>query len=241
MTAFIRGIGQNDFLPEFEPGVGVYFDDVLHPVVMGSMVDLMDLERVEVLRGPQGTLFGRGSIGGAVRYVSKKPMGDNTRQHRGDLRSLRSLDLRGSYDFAIADNLFARVTGVSKSSDGYQDVYDFACINPAQAGRLPVRVPNRQAGCKLGTQGGQDVQGARAALRFIGERRSRAQLTGDYSNDESEVRPDTLVSGDGAGRALRGVERSLSVPEVRRPLRQPLRAERARMCRTRRMTIRRAA
>src|SRR5262245_51221345 len=68
MTAFIRGIGQNDFLPEFEPGVGIYFDDVLFPVTMGSMVDLMDLERVEVLRGPQGTLFGRGAIGGAVRY-----------------------------------------------------------------------------------------------------------------------------------------------------------------------------
>src|SRR5690242_11290917 len=62
MTAFIRGIGQNDFLPEFEPGVGIYFDDVLYPVTMGSMIDLMDLERVEVLRGPQGTLFGRGSI-----------------------------------------------------------------------------------------------------------------------------------------------------------------------------------
>jgi iron complex outermembrane receptor protein len=95
MTAFIRGIGQNDFLPEFEPGVGIYFDDVLHPVTMGSMVDLMDLERVEVLRGPQGTLFGRGSIGGAVRYVSKQPQGDNTgnisvtygRHHRQSLRA----------------------------------------------------------------------------------------------------------------------------------------------------------
>src|SRR5262245_58679344 len=78
MSAFIRGIGQYDFLPEFEPGVGVYFDDVLFPVTMGSMVDLLDLERVEVLRGPQGTLFGRGSIGGAIRYVSKKPRGDDT-------------------------------------------------------------------------------------------------------------------------------------------------------------------
>jgi len=73
MTAFIRGIGQSDFLPEFEPGVGIYFDDVLFPVTMGSMVDLMDLERVEVLRGPQGTLFGRNSIGGAVSVVTKKP------------------------------------------------------------------------------------------------------------------------------------------------------------------------
>src|SRR5262245_25083284 len=78
MSAFIRGIGQYDFLPEFEPGVGIYFDDVLHPFTMGSTIDLMDLERVEVLRGPQGTLFGRGSIGGAIRYVSKKPQGDES-------------------------------------------------------------------------------------------------------------------------------------------------------------------
>ncbi|HEV8443124.1 MAG TPA: TonB-dependent receptor plug domain-containing protein, partial [Steroidobacteraceae bacterium] len=49
MSAYIRGIGQYDFLPEFEPGVAIYFDDILHPVTFASMVDLMDLERVEVL------------------------------------------------------------------------------------------------------------------------------------------------------------------------------------------------
>ena len=199
MTAFIRGIGQNDFLPEFEPGVGVYFDDVLHPVVMGSMVDLMDLERVEVLRGPQGTLFGRGSIGGAVRYVSKQPKGDGTGSIAVTYGRFNRLDLRGSYDFSLADNLFARVTGVSKSSDGYQDVYDFACINPGQAGTLPVRVPNRQAGCKLGTQGGTDVQGARASLRWVAADNYELTLTGDFSDDKSEVRPDTLVSITGPG------------------------------------------
>ena len=90
MTAYIRGIGQYDFLAEFEPGVGIYFDDVIHPVTMGSMVDLMDLERVEVLRGPQGTLFGRGAIGGAIRYISKKPVGDNTGHISGDLRPVQS-------------------------------------------------------------------------------------------------------------------------------------------------------
>ena len=194
LTAFIRGIGQNDFLPEFEPGVGVYFDDVLHPVVMGSMVDLMDLERVEVLRGPQGTLFGRGSIGGAVRYVSKQPTGDGSGDIAVTYGRFNRVDLRGSYDFGITDNLFARVTGVSKSANGYQDVYDFACINPAQAGTLPVRVPNRQAGCKLGTQGGTDVQGARASLRWVASDNFELSLSGDYSNDQSEVRPDTLVA-----------------------------------------------
>src|SRR5690606_16626278 len=72
MTAFIRGIGQNDFDFAFEPGVGIYIDDVYHPFTLGSQMELLDLERVEVLRGPQGTLFGRGSIGGAIRYVTQK-------------------------------------------------------------------------------------------------------------------------------------------------------------------------
>jgi iron complex outermembrane receptor protein len=199
MTAFIRGIGQSDFLPEFEPGVGIYFDDVLHPVVMGSMVDLMDLERVEVLRGPQGTLFGRGSIGGAVRYVSKKPQGDGTGTVQVTYGRFDRLDLRASYDFALAENLFARVTGVSKNRDGFQKVVDFACANPAQAGRLPVRAPNRQAGCELGTQGGEDVQGARAALRWMISDDFELNFSGDYSNDESEVRADTLVGVTGPG------------------------------------------
>ena len=194
MTAFIRGIGQSDFLPEFEPGVGIYFDDVLFPVTMGSMVDLMDLERVEVLRGPQGTLFGRGSIGGAVRYVSKEPKGDNSGNVALTYGRFNRVDLRGSYDFAITDTLFARVTGVSKSSEGYQDVYDFACINPGQAGTLPVRVPNRGADCKLGTQGGTDVQGARATVRWAPSDDYSLTLATDYTNDQSEVRPDTLVA-----------------------------------------------
>jgi iron complex outermembrane receptor protein len=197
MTAFIRGIGQNDFLPEFEPGVGIYFDDVLYPVTMGSMIDLMDLERVEVLRGPQGTLFGRGSIGGAVRYVSKKPQGDNTGQISLTYGRFDRLDVRGTYDFALADNLFVRATGVSKQMDGYQDVYDFACINPGQAGTLPVLTPNRNSGCKLGTQGGTDVTGARLSVRYVASDNLEFSLIGDYLNDNSPVRADTLVSVTG--------------------------------------------
>src|SRR5690606_17566216 len=78
MTAYVRGIGQYDFDFAFEPGVGIYIDDVYHPFTLGSSIELLDLERVEVLRGPQGTLFGRGAIGGAVRYVTRKPRGDDT-------------------------------------------------------------------------------------------------------------------------------------------------------------------
>ncbi len=71
LTAYIRGIGQADPLWGFEPGVGVYIDDVYIARPQGAMLDVYDIERVEILRGPQGTLYGRNTIGGALKYVTK--------------------------------------------------------------------------------------------------------------------------------------------------------------------------
>jgi iron complex outermembrane recepter protein len=72
LTAFIRGIGQQDPVAGFEQGVGIYLDDVYLARPQGALQDIYDLERIEILRGPQGTLYGRNTIGGAVKYVSKK-------------------------------------------------------------------------------------------------------------------------------------------------------------------------
>ena len=163
MSAYIRGIGQYDFNFAFEPGVAIYFDDVLHPVTFGSMIELMDIDRVEVLRGPQGTLFGRGALGGAIRYVSKQPTGEGTGDVRVTVGSYDRVDVRGSYDFALAENVFARITGVSKQRGGHQNVYDYACLNPGQT-NLPQRLFSRNSGCLLGTQGGESIAGARAVV-----------------------------------------------------------------------------
>jgi iron complex outermembrane receptor protein len=72
LTAFIRGIGQQDPVAGYEPGVGIYLDDVYMARPQGALTDIYDLERVEVLRGPQGTLYGKNTIGGAVKYVTRK-------------------------------------------------------------------------------------------------------------------------------------------------------------------------
>ncbi len=72
LTAFIRGVGQQDPLAGFEAGVGIYLDDVYIARPQGAVSDIYDVERIEVLRGPQGTLYGRNTIGGAVKYVTRK-------------------------------------------------------------------------------------------------------------------------------------------------------------------------
>jgi iron complex outermembrane receptor protein len=217
MSAFIRGVGQYDFDFAFEPGVGIYIDDVYHPFTLGSQVDLLDLERVEVLRGPQGTLFGRGSIGGTIRYVSKKPEGDNTGSIEVSVGEYDRTDIRASYDFAIAENLFARVAGVSRSRDGYQDVIDFACENPALAGDLNPRSANREKDCKIGTQGGEDVTGARLALRWVASDTVDVSLSAEYMDDSSEAKADTIteiIPGPGFGALYDLSQFGLGVPGV---------------------------
>ncbi|MEW6374074.1 MAG: TonB-dependent receptor [Pseudomonadota bacterium] len=72
LTAFIRGVGQADPLAGFESGVGIYIDDIYLARPQAAVADIYDVERIEVLRGPQGTLYGRNTIGGAIKYVTRK-------------------------------------------------------------------------------------------------------------------------------------------------------------------------
>src|SRR5580658_1424760 len=131
MTATIRGIGQGDFDPAMSPGVGLYIDDVYYSNLTGSDFALVDLDRVEILRGPQGTLSGMNSEGGSIKLYSQKPTGSDTGSVTGGYGSRSEVDLRGMADVSlIKDSLFMRVSVVSKQQDGYVTRVDFGCAFP---------------------------------------------------------------------------------------------------------------
>ena len=171
-AAFIRGIGLGDNSLSFEPGVPIYIDDVYHGRPQGAILDLLDLERVEMLRGPQGTLFGKNAIGGTIRLVSRKPEGDNTGDVEVKLGSYDRIDLRGSYDIALVpDKVYARFSASSKQADGYFDILDYECVNgPGSLGRRRHRHPAgryahgvRLSGAAAADRADQPAQPARPA------------------------------------------------------------------------------
>ena len=119
LIAFIRGIGQQDPLWGFEPGVGLYVDDVYVARPQGAVLDIFDIERIEVLRGPQGTLYGRNTIGGAIKYVTR-PLGDEARfDGRINVGSYGQHDVIASMAAPVSDTFSIGGSVALYRRDGY--------------------------------------------------------------------------------------------------------------------------
>jgi iron complex outermembrane receptor protein len=119
---FMRGIGQANSAFSFDTPVGIYVDDVYYAKEVGSMVDFLDIDHIEVLRGPQGTIYGRNSSVGAIRVVSRSAPLDST-DASGDITfgSYHERDARVSFGTPlIEDTLGFRVAVVSRYNDGYE-------------------------------------------------------------------------------------------------------------------------
>jgi len=210
IAASIRGVGLSDNSLSFEPGVPIYVDGVYLGRPQGAILDLLDLDRVEVLRGPQGTLFGKNAIGGTVSLISKAPTGDGKGYVDVGLGDFNRRDFRGAYDISVIPNtVFARVSFSSKRHDGYMDVLDYECVNgPGSLGNGGVGIPGVQPGIKLGSQttptdsrgctvdhqGNENVQSARIAIRYLATDNLETNVVGDYTTQNQEGPPDQYDS-----------------------------------------------
>lgn len=117
---YLRGAGQDDSQAASEPPITIYVDGVPYTKAPGALLDIIEFDRVEVLRGPQGTLYGRNSTGGAVKFVARRPDLNDTR-FVGDLTvgSNSRIDLRGSFSTPLAPNFAVKLDAISRNEHGF--------------------------------------------------------------------------------------------------------------------------
>jgi len=121
LTAFIRGVGQQDPLAGFEQGVALYLDDVYLARPQGAMLDIYDVERIEVLRGPQGTLYGRNAVGGAIKYVTRRLSDEFEGRVRASYGAYDQMDFVGTVSVPVSDSFRIGGTVASFQRDGFGD------------------------------------------------------------------------------------------------------------------------
>jgi len=166
LSAFIRGVGQQDPVAGFEAGVGIYLDDVYLNRPQAAVLDIYDVERIEVLRGPQGTLYGRNTIGGAVKYVTRRLSDEPTLRVRANLGTYEQADLIVGGSAPVGDGtLRIGATGARLSRGGFGENLTTGRANY-----------NR------------DIWAGRVSAEVNNERNVFFRISGDYTQDNSNPR-----------------------------------------------------
>ena len=201
LSASIRGIGQDDFAFNLDPGVGVYVDGVYYARTVGANQNLLDVARVEILKGPQGTLFGRNTIGGAISIVTREP-GDTFKvELQATGGSFSRHDFAGSVDIPISDGLAASFTISSEQREGYQKRIPYPSAVPYVSDPVDAfHAPDFSTGD--GRQGGQNEQVARSKVVWKPTENWTITLGADWThtNQDSTASTvlDTITSGPNA-------------------------------------------
>ncbi|MEM9749391.1 MAG: TonB-dependent receptor [Pseudomonadota bacterium] len=165
-VVYIRGVGQNDFTPVTDPGVGIYVDGVYIARSVGAALDLIDIERIEVLRGPQGTLFGRNTIGGAISLFTQDPGDDPRLTIAGTTGADNRAEVNVAASGKVTDEIGVGFSGLYKQRDGY--------------------VLRLQDGLELGND---DVIAGRVKFSYEPTSNFRALLAADYTREDEETAP----------------------------------------------------
>jgi iron complex outermembrane receptor protein len=165
LIAFIRGIGQQDPVWGFEPGVGLYVDDVYVARPQGAVLDIFDIDRVEVLRGPQGTLYGRNTIGGAIKYVTRRLGHEFEAKLRGSYGSYNQRDFVGSVTVPLGETFSVGGALAYYKRDGYGK--------------------NRFTGAE---HYNKDVLAGRLSAEFTPNDQLSIRIAADYTRDDSNPR-----------------------------------------------------
>ncbi len=188
LSAYIRGIGANDFAFNIDPGVGTYLDGVYLARSIGANQELGDVERIEVLKGPQGTLFGRNTIGGAISIVTHDP-GKEFR-FKGDVTTGRYnfLQVKGTVDLPISESLSSSVAFAMKNRQGYMKRIAF----PGASNFASTPVTNYKAAgynnIGLGREGGDNSWSTRGKIKWDNSSGFKLTLSADYTNvDQAQV------------------------------------------------------
>lgn len=196
LSATIRGIGSDDFAFNIDPGVGIYLDGVYLARTVGANQDLPDVERIEVLKGPQGTLFGRNTIGGAVSIVTHTP-GDTFRIV-GDFTtgSYNLLKGRATIDIPLATGLTSSITAAVTSRSGFQRRVRYqgtAADMQAIANSDNYLAFNHAGYATSQRQSGDNSMSLRGKLRWDNDSNLRLTLTGDYTRQDSSAQNSSLI------------------------------------------------
>ena len=219
LSAYIRGIGQDDFAFNLDPGVGVYVDGVYLARSVGANTSMLDVDRVEILKGPQGTLFGRNSIGGAISIVTRDPGNEFTAKGDVTTGSFNRLDTKLSFDIPlISDVLLSTLSFSEEKRDGYQRVIPYVQGNAGGSAGIPdcttatcpyITDAIQQfpaAGYQTGTAlGGVDKWSARTKIVLHATDAIKFTVTADYQHVDQEASPNTVLGINGIPGGLSGL------------------------------------
>jgi iron complex outermembrane recepter protein len=207
LTAFIRGVGQQDPVAGFEQGVGLYLDDVYLNRPQGALLDIYDVERIEILRGPQGTLYGRNTIGGAVKYVTRRLADVAEANVRVNLGTYKQFDIVMSASTPLTEGFkigaaVARLTrdGFGKNLTTGEENYNKSII----AGRGTIELePSENVFFRLSGDYTYDDSDPRGGHRLIPGLASGAPVLGDVFDTRGGLF-DPTQKVKGGGLALHG-------------------------------------